>query len=119
MRFLRLRRPAFALVLVLGVLFAVRALGPHAVGAQDQTTTIGPVMVSSAVTPVKVNIAVLALPEAPPAAPLQGREVDQLITSPLVISPAMLATEQSKPINLRAQLGAPALGLAGVTPPEF
>jgi uncharacterized repeat protein (TIGR01451 family) len=118
MPFLSLRRPALALLVVLGLFGTIRALGPHGAVAQDQATTIGPVMVSEVVTPVRAYIDVMALPEAPPALAIKAEEVEQLITTPLVVSPAMLAAEQSKGINLRAQVGAPAIGLS-VTPPEF
>jgi uncharacterized repeat protein (TIGR01451 family) len=74
-------------------------------------------MVSPAVTPTRVNINVMALPEVPPAGTGKAEEVDQIITSPLTMSPAMLTAERSKGINLRAQLGA--FGGLSVTPPEF
>jgi len=73
------------------------------------------------VTPARAFIDVRTLPEAPRGGRGRAIEVPQVLLGPRLPSRAVTVAEMAKLplINQRAQLTAPASGLAGVTPPEF
>ena len=111
-------RSLTGIVLIAGLVLGARAFRPSHVGAQDVSTTIGPVIAFGPVTPARVTIDVMSLPETPPGLPVQAIERDQIDTAPVILSPTMLAKEMAKASGLGGQLAA--LGDAlGVTPPQF